>query len=96
MGKGVNGREGPLESCHVTPEPIWVNGLVETNDAAPPPRTQRKSFTSGLTEELSLHLGNLKGHDSVNYMSGTITLHTSRFGFSKCKLSSQDKHMTVK
>lgn len=52
VGKGVNGREGPLESCHVTPEPIWVNGLVETNDAAPPPPTQRKSFTSGLTEEL--------------------------------------------
>ena len=45
--------EGGLpESCHMTPEPIWVTGLMETNDAAPPPPIQRNSFTPGLSAEL--------------------------------------------
>lgn len=52
-GEGGGGEwEGgarPSESCHMTPEPIWVNGFMATNDAAPPPRRQRNSFTPGLS-----------------------------------------------
>lgn len=52
-GERVNGREGPSESCHMTPEPIWVTGLMKTNDAAaPPPPIHRNAFTPGLSAEL--------------------------------------------
>lgn len=47
MGEGVNTREGPSESCHWTPEPIWVTGLMEANDAALPPYIPQISSLQG-------------------------------------------------
>lgn len=47
----MNGREGPSESCHMTPEPIWVTDLMETNAAALPARIQPNSSTPGLSVE---------------------------------------------